>query len=64
MSKQELAQLKLEIEQAKMVVLDKKEEVEEIVEKVEKMEHELNPETAPVTEEEKEAEKGKGGRNY
>eukprot|EP00984_Skeletonema_dohrnii_P038155 scaffold41051_cov178-Skeletonema_dohrnii-CCMP3373.AAC.1 len=33
MTKQELAQLTLEVEQAKLVVHDKKEEVEEIVEK-------------------------------
>lgn len=57
MTKQELAQLKLEVEQAKSVVHDKKQEVEEIVEKVELMEHELKPETAPITaEEEKEKE--------
>ena len=59
MTKQELAQLKLDVEQAKSVVHDKKEEVEEIVEKVELMEHELKPDTVPVTEEEQEEEKEK-----
>lgn len=59
MTKQELAQLKLDVEQAKSVVHDKKEEVEEIVEKVELMEHELKPETVPVTKEEQEEEKEK-----
>lgn len=59
MSKKEMAQLKLDIEQAKLVVHDKKEEVEAIVEKVEKMEHELKPETAPVTVEERAEEKEK-----
>ena len=59
MTKQELAQLKLDVEQAKSVVHDKKEEVEEIVEKVELMEHELKPETVPVTKEEQDEEKEK-----
>ncbi len=59
MSKEEIAQLKLDLEQAKMVVHDKQEEVKEIVEKVEKMEHEMKPETAPVTVEEQVEEKKK-----
>mmetsp|Transcript_11852 Transcript_11852/g.19557 ORF Transcript_11852/g.19557 Transcript_11852/m.19557 type:complete len:195 (+) Transcript_11852:186-770(+) len=59
MTKQELAQLKLEVEQAKSVVHDKKQEVEEIVEKVELMEHELKPETVPITVEEQKEEKEK-----
>lgn len=59
MSKEEIAQLKLDLEQAKMVVHDKQEEVKEIVEKVEKMEHEMKPETAPVTVEEQAEEKKK-----
>ena len=59
MTKQELAQLKLEVEKAKSVVHDKKQEVEEIVEKVELMEHELKPETVPITVEEQKEEKEK-----
>ena len=58
-SKAEIAQLKKELEEAKLVVHDKKEEVEQIVEKVEKMEHEMKPETAPVTVEEQAEEKKK-----
>lgn len=59
MSKEEVAQLKLDIEQAKLVVHDKQEEVKEIVERVEKMEHEMKPETVPVSLEEQAEEKKK-----
>jgi len=59
MDEKELAQLQLHIAEAKAVVHDKKEEVEEIVEKVELMEHELKPETVPVTVEEQKEEKEK-----
>ena len=57
MSKKEIAQLKKDLDEAKAVVRDKKEEVKTIVEKVEEMEHEMKPETAPKTEEEKADEK-------
>ena len=59
MTKKEIAELKKQLEEAKSVVHDKKVEVEEIVHKVEKMEHEIKPESAPVTKEEKEEEKEK-----